>query len=229
MIDNKKLSVIILCGGEGMRLRPLTNNIPKPLVQINDKPILFYIINHLLKYQISDYIIATGYKSEKIEDFMNINFNNLNYRIVNSGNVDIISRVKDSLKYINDDFILCYGDTISDIDINDLIKHHSEHNNLNVISSYPIKIPFGVMKLDRNIVNEFTEKPVLNDVMNIGYYYFNSSSFDIINNESSLIDVINKLISKKLLTCYQHQGIHITVNTLAELETANNNIKKILK
>ena len=77
MIDNKKLSVIILCGGEGMRLRPITNNIPKPLVQINDKPILFYIINHLLKYQISDYIIATGYKSEKIEDFMNINSNNM--------------------------------------------------------------------------------------------------------------------------------------------------------
>ena len=62
----KDRSVIILCGGKGMRLRPLTDKIPKPLVEINNAPILSYIIKHLQKYNFNKYIIATGYKSEKI-------------------------------------------------------------------------------------------------------------------------------------------------------------------
>ena len=78
------LSAIILCGGKGLRLRPLTNNIPKPLITINDKPILYYIISHLIKYKIKKIIIATGYKSKMIEKFMSDNFPFIDYIIVDS-------------------------------------------------------------------------------------------------------------------------------------------------
>ena len=101
------LTAIILCGGKGMRLRPLTNDVPKPLVEINDKPILYYIINHLMKYEIKNLIIATGYKSEMIETFMKNNFSNIKYTIVNSGDVNILKRVKDCMEYINND-LSCY-------------------------------------------------------------------------------------------------------------------------
>ena len=79
----KNIYAIILCGGKGLRLRPITKDIPKPLIKIGEKPILFYIIKHLLKYKIKNFIIATGYKSKKIEDFMINTFPSLNYKIVN--------------------------------------------------------------------------------------------------------------------------------------------------
>tara|TARA_B100000401_G_C52802756_1_gene719439 strand:+ start:667 stop:1347 length:681 start_codon:yes stop_codon:yes gene_type:complete len=222
------LTAIILCGGKGMRLRPLTNDIPKPLVEINDKPILYYIINHLMKYEIKDLIIATGYKSEMIETFMKNNFSNIKYTIVNSGDVNILKRVKDCMEYINNDFLLCYGDTISNVNIKELISFQKTEGNLVTITSYPITIPFGVMKLNENkIVESFNEKPTLQSVMNIGYYYFPKNQFDLIKSNDDLIDVINKLIEKKLLRCFEHNQIHITINTLSELEYAEKNITQI--
>ena len=74
MNNRAELPVVILCGGKGLRLRPVTNDVPKPLIKIQNKPILYYIINHLRKYKIKNFIIATGYKSKKIEDFMKRTF-----------------------------------------------------------------------------------------------------------------------------------------------------------
>ena len=222
------ITAVILCGGQGQRLRPLTKDIPKPLIIIKDKPILFYIIEHLKKYNIDKFIIATGYKSKKIEDYMKQKFTKLNYRIINSGNVDILSRVKDSIKDLDDDVILNYGDTISNIDINKFIKFHNTMPKHVTISSYPIVIPFGVMTVDKNnIVRQFNEKPVLSEVMNVGYYYLPDSFKEIILKEKSLLNLISTLIKKKELKCYQHTGIHITINTIAELNNAEDNIKKI--
>lgn len=229
MSKNINLPALILCGGKGLRLRPITKDTPKPLIRINTKPILYYIINHLQKQGINEFIIATGYKSNKIESFMKNQFNKLSYQIVNSGNVSILKRIKDSLKVINNDFLLCYGDTITDINIQKLIKHHKKHSNLVTISSYPITIPFGVMKTKNNFVYSFDEKPVLEDVMNIGYYYFSKESHKIILKKKDLVDLIKELIKKKKLTCYNHKGIHITINTVTELEYAHKNISKIYK
>ena len=148
-------------------------------------------------------------------------FSKLSYQIINSGNVSILSRIKDSLKLIKDDFLLCYGDTITDININKLITHHKQRPNSVTISSYPITIPFGVMGIDKDQVKSFDEKPILSDVMNIGYYYFTKKFHKIILKQSDLVGLINTLIKKKQLTCYEHDGIHITINTIAELEYAN--------
>ncbi len=226
----KNLTAVILCGGKGIRLRPLTNDVPKPLIKINEEPILSHVIKHLTKYKVTNFIIATGYQSKKIEDFMRDNYSHLNYMIINSGDVDILSRVKDCITRLDTDMLLCYGDTISDIDLYDLLNFHNNNINDVIISSYPIEIPFGVMEIDNNhIVTSFLEKPILQSVMNIGYYYFNKKDFITIQNSDDIIDLINKLIKTNNLKCYNHQGIHITINTLAELELANENIKKIFK
>ncbi len=223
------LSAIVLCGGKGMRLRPITEDYPKPLIEINGKPILYYIINHLLKYNIKKIIIATGYKSEMIEKFMSKNFSTIDYCIVDSGDVAIIDRIKDCLAKVNKDFILCYGDTICDIDIDKLISFHEEKPEGVTITSYPISIPFGVLKTgSKDLVLKFEEKPVLDDVMNIGYCIFTHNNFNIFKLSDNLVDVFNRLISKSKLRCYRHTNIHITINTISELEYAEKNIKKIL-
>ena len=91
---------IILCGGKGERLRPITNNIPKPLIKINDKPILYYVITHLKKYNINKIHIASGYKSELIKNHFSDNKYDIDISIYNSGDVDIIKRIQDILVHV---------------------------------------------------------------------------------------------------------------------------------
>ena len=221
-------TVIILCGGKGLRLRPLTVDMPKPLVKILDKPILEYIINHFIKYKYKRFVIATGYKSEKIEQFMSSNFKNLDYTIINSGDVGIIDRIKDCKEYIKDDCILCYGDTLANINIDQLIEFHKNSPDYLTITGYPIKIPFGVMNLGTNMnVLNFMEKPILNEVMNIGFFYISKKIFPQLLHFESFEEMLNSLSQNNKLRCYLHDGIHITVNTIAELQSANENIKKL--
>ena len=223
-------AAIILCGGKGLRLRPLTNDKPKPLVEINGKPILYHVINHLVKSGIKEFYIATGYKSIKIEKFMKKTFKGLDYKIIDSGDVDIIYRIKDCLKHFNNDFILCYGDTISNVNINKLIKYHNQEPNKVTVTSYPVLIPFGLMELnEKGYVKSFKEKPILKDSINIGYFYFNNTMRDLIIKKRKLIHIIEYLVQQHKLRAYQHKGIHITINTLAELDYAKKNISKIYK
>lgn len=230
MKSDKKPTIIILCGGKGLRLRPITNDLPKPLIPISGKPVLHYIINQCLKYNLDKFIIATGYKSEKINQFVNNNFRDLDCRLVDSGDSDIINRIRDCLDFIDDDFILCYGDTISDINLNRLQEYHKLEKNCSTVTSFPISIPFGVMNLDnKNYVKSFIEKPVLKDVMNIGYFYFSKMHHNLFFKHKSFVAVLDDLCNQKGLKCYNHTGIHITINTIQELEYANANISKILK
>jgi glucose-1-phosphate cytidylyltransferase len=224
------LVAIILCGGKGVRLRPLTNDTPKPLIHIDNKPILSHVIKHLRSHGIKKFVIATGYQSNKIKEFMEETYVDLDYKLVDSGDTGILARVKDCIKGINSDFLLCYGDTISDINLTDLVKFHRKNSESVTISSFPIMIPFGVMEVDENNnVKSFNEKPILQNVMNIGYYYFNKEDYGMIDRNNGIIELLNLLIKSQSLKCYKHNGIHITINTLAELEIANENIKKIFK
>ena len=230
MMNRKELKpvVIILCGGKGLRLRPLTKDIPKPLIEIKSKPILQYILNQFIKYKFDKYIIPTGYKTSKISDFMKKNFTSIDYKIVNSGDTDIISRIRDSIKDIDSDFILSYGDTISNINLSELVEYYNKNTESAIVTSFPITIPFGVMKVDqKDNVTSFIEKPILDSVMNIGYFYFSKKHHSLFFKHRSFVEVLTYLSEKKQLKCFKHSGIHITINTIAELEYANKNIKKI--
>ena len=106
------LSVLILCGGKGLRLRPLTNDLPKPLIKINQKSILENIIQYFVKYKITNFIIATGYKNKLIDKFFKKKFKNKNIKIVYTGlNSDIINRLRHTTEYSKKYFLVCYGDT----------------------------------------------------------------------------------------------------------------------
>ena len=106
---NKKLDAIILCGGRGERLRPLTDTIPKPLIPIKGKPILHHIIEYFNKSPLSNFIIAAGYKANMIEDYMKNFKDSSSCSIIDSGQCDIIIRIKECMKKIpNKDFLVLY-------------------------------------------------------------------------------------------------------------------------
>jgi len=217
---------LILCGGKGERLKPLTNSIPKPLVIIDNEPILSHQIKYLFNKGINNFVIATGYKSELIEDYIKKSFNNLNIKIVNSGIVDIMRRIQDCKTYLYDEFLVCYGDTLTDIDISDLYTFHNNHKGEVTVSTYQLQSQFGIIKSNRKgLVQEFLEKPKLDVWINIGYFIFNKSVIDI--EADNFAGFIDQLARSGYLYSFKHKGLHITVNTSKELKEAQEKIKKL--
>ena len=144
----KNTHAIILCGGKGERLRPLTDFTPKPLIKIDDKPILGHQINFLQKNGIDKITIATGYKSDLIEEFIFNNFKDLHIKTVNSGDVDILDRIKLSTISIDNEFLVCYGDTLADVKINELLDFHFYHGGDATITCYQLRSQFGILEIN---------------------------------------------------------------------------------
>ena len=173
IIDFKNnLSVIILCGGKGERLRPLTKNTPKPLVKIGSKTILEHIIEYLINNKIYNIYIATGYKHKLINDFLKRKYKKKDkIKVINTGlNSDILSRINKILKYTDDNVLICYGDTLANVRINKLIRFFKLNKNKTLITSYRLNTQFGILDSNKNNkVLAFKEKPKLNLWFNIGY------------------------------------------------------------
>lgn len=218
-------TALVLCGGKGERLRPLTESIPKPLVHLKGRPILSYLLDHIGKFGIEDVIIAAGFQAEKIDLFFADHHRDLNVTIVNSGDVDIIERIKACSPRISGDFILLYGDTLADVDLNRLQEFHFSHGAKATITLYPLKSQFGLAELDQDgYVTSFREKPTLDQWINIGNFYLENEVLSWMKDFSSYAGFLQCLGSQRKLKGFRHQGIHITVNTLRELEEAEENI-----
>ena len=222
--------IILLCGGKGERLRPLTTDIPKPLIFLNKKPIMSYIFEHLESFKLDEFIIITGYKADKIDSYLKELKPSFSYKTVNSGQTDIIQRIKDSSKYIDTDFMILYGDTLSDLDIDKLINFHKQHSQPATISVWPLKTQFGLVETDSNDkVVSFKEKPTLDKWINIGYFYFDRDFMNFILQHSSFEIFLEEVAKKGLISAYKHNGVHITINTLRELDDAEDALNKMVK
>ena len=216
---------VILCGGKGMRLRPLTNTLPKPLVQIKGRPILSYLIDYLCSHGIDDIILAAGYQADQITAYVEENVIDARVRIVDSGDVDVVQRLRDVRLLIDDDFFVFYGDTLSNVNLSDLVSYHRRHSNLATVATWPLKTQFGVFELGENgVVTGFKEKPTLDRWINIGHFYFNKGVFEYMQDYATFEDFLSFVVTEKKLHGYQHHGDHITVNTLEELHHAEDRI-----
>ena len=225
----KSVTALILCGGKGERLRPLTESIPKPLVHVKGRPILSYLLDHIQKFGVTDIVIAAGFKAEKIRDFFNDHHRGLRVVIVDSGDVDIIERVKACAPHLRDDFILFYGDTLADVDLAKLQEFHYARGAQATITLYPLKSQFGLATLDDYAdVTRFEEKPTLDRWINIGNFYFQKQALSWMQDFSSYVAFLEFLGSEKRLKGYKHDGVHITVNTFRELEDAEQNIHEFV-
>jgi len=222
------LKVLILCGGKGERLRPFTENIPKPLIEINNKPILGYIIDHILSFGIKEIVVATGYRSNKIKDFIDENYPGEEISISDQGDVDIIERIRTVASTVKDDLIVLYGDTISNVNLNDLRDFSLDHQENITVTLWPLRSQFGVIETNSNDkVTSYKEKPILNKWINIGYFYFKHKALELLNNIDSYEEFLSYVIRKNDLIGYKHNGDHITVNTLKELQEAEKQIDQI--
>lgn len=221
------LSALILCGGRGERLKPLTNKIPKPLIKIDGKEILGYILSHLKSFKIKNSIVLTGYKHDQINKFIKKKFRDSVNCLYTGQNVDLIKRIKKSLVNSEKYILICYGDTLVDINLNNLINFHNKLDELPTMSIFETKTNFGIVKFNsKDIVTHFLEKPNLNLWINIGYFIFKKKELQkYCNNFYTFKDLLNYLGKSKKIKVFKHKGKHITINTALELDDAQKKIK----
>jgi NDP-sugar pyrophosphorylase family protein len=222
------VTALVLCGGKGERLKPLTESIPKPLVMVNKRPILSYILEHVARYGLHDIVIAAGYMAEKIEEYVATTHHEKNIQVIDSGDVDIIQRIKDCAPYLTKGFILLYGDTLADVDIYQLQSFHEQHASVATVTLWPLKSQFGLADLDLNSnVIRFREKPVLDHWINIGYFCFKPEALSDMQNFQTFAEYLESIAERRLLRGFRHDGFHITINSIRELEEAEYNINKL--
>ncbi|MDA9909890.1 glucose-1-phosphate cytidylyltransferase [Gammaproteobacteria bacterium] len=234
------MKVIILAGGFGTRLSEYTESIPKPMVKIGGRPILWHIMNRYSKYGFNDFYLALGYKAELVKEYF------LHYRSLNSDftinladgqltshqiddlewNVTLVNTGLDSMTggrvlrmqpFINDEpFLLTYGDGVSDIDITELLAFHKSHGKLVTVSAVHPSARFGELEIEGQQVNSFKEKPQTNSGwINGGYFVMEPAFFDLIENDSTVLEQspLEKAAALGQLMAYKHEGFWQCMDT----------------
>ena len=223
--NTSDLTCLILAGGKGTRLRPITNSLPKPLVKVAGKPIIDYAIDHCLFHGVDKFLILSGYLSSKVVDHVSSMKNSqerINFKVIDSGDVDIIERIRQALNYVKTKYlIVLYGDTISDVNIDDILNFHKSHNSIATMATWQIRTNFGVIESDESgLVVEYKEKPKMGVWINIGYIVISTDRAGCINNFDTFQEFLENLVETQNLYTYQHNGFHYTINNLAELQDA---------
>ncbi|CAB4796652.1 unannotated protein [freshwater metagenome] len=217
-----EMNAIILCGGQGIRLRPLTADIPKPLVPVRGRPIIDFIIEFLRNQNVTDITIAGGYLVEKLVQHFH---DDEHVKVIDTGDCDIIDRLKLLLDDDANETLVLYGDTLSDVNLVDLLSAHHKSKCEATVTVWPLKSSFGVFDIDEaSCVINYAEKPELDKWINIGYFVLSKSAISALGQFKTFEEFLTSLTSRRQLHAFQHRGIHITINSRAELEEAESEL-----
>ena len=222
------MKVIILAGGKGKRLRPITDYVPKPLIPIKNIPIIEWQIKYLKKFGISEIIICSGYKTKMIENYLNNK--KLGIKItfsVEDKPLGTGGAIKKAGKKIKDkSFLVINGDIITNIDLKKLIKKN------NAIASIQLKTKFGILQTDGNKIIKFDEKKEITELwMNAGIYHLNKETLK----ELPTIGDIEKTLfpdyakKEKLTTIKFTNSKWYSIDSFKDMEECSLVIKKIIK
>jgi glucose-1-phosphate cytidylyltransferase len=219
------MKIIILCGGLGTRILEETKRIPKPMVLIGNKPILWHIINIYLKFNFNDFFLAIGYKGQYIKSyFSRFQIKKLaNVKCVNTGKKTMTGgRLLKFKKFIkkNETFMVTYGDGVSNININELIKFHKKSKKFATVTIVRPPARWGNVTLKKHLVSKFEEKNQLNEGwINGGFFVFNYKVFKFFKKGRRTIleqDVLPHLAKKNQLAAYKHKSFWQCMDTLRD-------------
>jgi len=239
------MKVIILAGGYGTRLGNITEAIPKPMIKIGKKPILWHIMKIYASYGYKDFVLSLGYKAETIKEyFYNYNVYSNNY-VINLGtkniekvqnhnendwNVALVDTGVDTLKgarvkrienYLDDVNMLTYGDGVADIDIDELVKFHRSHNKILTISGVHPPARFGEIIEENGKLISFDEKPQTSvGLINGGFMIFDRELLNYLTRDEKCdleCGPFDKLAKKGEIMVYKHSGNWECVDTERDL------------
>ena len=200
------MKALILAGGRGKRLRPLTDKIPKSLIPINKKPLIQYTIKYLKKFGINEIIICSGYKSKQIQNFLKKKKNfgcKIEYS-VEKNPLGTAGAIKNAIKNLSDEsFLVINGDIITNIDLKKILKKP------NTIAANELKTKFGTMEIKNNKILKFNEKTDVQNVwMNPGLYHLSTGILKILPRTGSLeAEIFPKLAKNKSLHSVKFKNV----------------------
>lgn len=236
------MKVVILCGGIGTRLREETETRPKPMVEIGGMPIVWHIMKIYACYGFKEFILCLGYKGNMIKEyFYNYEILSNDFTIeLGTKNIEIYSchsetgwkvtlvdtgseamtgaRVKRAEKFIDsEDFMLTYGDGVSDVDIKRLLAYHKQHKKIGTVTGVTPPSRYGELMISGDHVLAFSEKPnEVKDSINGGYFVFNRRIFNYLSNDDNCIlekGPLQSIVSDNELKVYQHKGFWQCMDT----------------
>jgi glucose-1-phosphate cytidylyltransferase len=221
------MKIIIIAGGLGTRIAEETEDKPKPMVLINDKPIIWHLMNIFCMQGFNEFIISTGYKSEVIEKWvqnnqiLDSNFNKMNISTVNTGlHTQTGGRISEVMKILtNEKVIATYGDGLANISIKNLLAFHNSHGKMATVTAVRPPARFGYMKIENNKVTHFGEKNQSDEGwINGGFFVLDPKVAGYVEsiNEPFESGALARLANKSQLMAYQHEGFWQPMDTLRE-------------
>lgn len=244
-----KPKVVILCGGRGTRLQEETEFKPKALVEIGGKPILWHIMKIYSHYGFNDFIFCLGYKGNLIKEFFlnystftndfRLSLRNKEMKTYNNATEDwnIIfadtgidaqtgSRIKQIEKYVDEDnFFMTYGDGVSDVNIKNLLEYHKNHGKTGTVTAVRPLARFGQLKLDGNLVIDFTKETLVHDGrIDGGFCVFKKKFFDYLSADENCIlehAPLKTLAKNKEFIAYKHDGFWQCMDTISQANLLN--------
>ncbi|PIN78250.1 hypothetical protein COV16_06130 [Candidatus Woesearchaeota archaeon CG10_big_fil_rev_8_21_14_0_10_34_8] len=236
--QNRPKKALILAGGKGTRLYPITKEIPKPLVPLHDKPILQHTIELFKKYGITDIIISIGYKGDKIKEYfgsgkrfgVDITYIEEQEPLGTAGPLNLARPL------LTDTFVMCNADELKNIDLHEMYMSHKENSAKATIALTTVSDPsvYGVAKLTGNKILEFIEKPpkgtAPSNLINAGLYILEPSVLDYVPKGSSSIerDVFPNIAKDSKLFGFPFSGQWFDTGTLERYEVAMEHWKDIV-
>ena len=229
------MKVVLLAGGLGSRLSEYTKTLPKPMINIAGKPMLFHIMKLYAKYGYKDFYVALGYKREVIKKFFNKKNFNWNIHLINTGRKTMTGgRLKRLKKYIGKEtFMMTYGDGLSNVNLKKLLKFHKKNKKLVTLTAVRPPARFGALKLKGKHVSYFKEKSKMDEGwINGGFFVMEPEFLKFIKNDHTYLErePLEKATKKKQLVAFRHKGFWQCMDTKRDKDRLNKIFnKKIIK
>jgi len=224
------MKVVILAGGFGTRLSEYTKSIPKPMIDINGKPMIYYILKFYAKHGFKDFFIALGYKGQVIKNFFKKNSYGWNINLIETGKKTMTGgRLKRLAKHLrNETFMMTYGDGMSNVNLKKLLKFHKNNKKLVTLTAVRPPARFGALKIKGHLVRYFKEKSKVDEGwINGGFFVIEPKFLNFIKKDDTYLEKepLELASKKKQLAAYRHEGFWQCVDTKRDLDK----IRKILK
>ena len=218
------MKVVILAGGFGTRLSEYTKSIPKPMIKVNGRPIIYYIMKHFYNYGFKEFYVAIGYKGNVLEKYFKKNKFPWEVNLIETGlNTMTGGRIRRLKKYLGDDrFFMTYGDGLANVNLRKLLKLHIKKKKLATMTAVRPPARFGKIKLDNhNKVTLFREKSNLDEGwINGGFFVLESKVLSLIKSDKTFFEKqpLEILSKKGQLMAFKHKKTWQCMDTIRDMQ-----------
>ncbi len=227
------VDAVIMAGGRGIRLKPYTNDRPKPLLELNGKPIIAHNIDRLISYGVKNIYISVNHMKEQIINYINKNYSGLNIQFIEENKpLGTIGSVKLVKEFKNEDILVMNADILTNIDFYDFYTNYKNFKDNMSIATFNIRIniPYGILDTTDKKINSLIEKPSFTYYSNAGIYLINKDMIKYIPEEEKFdsTDLMETLISKgKKVSHFPIRGYWLDIGNAQNYAKAQDDIRFI--